>query len=162
LGGGLALGQVPSVSASVHLEVAWSHGLIWVGGRANVVVPGAMAFDVGTLRAMVAGAGPVFCVGTARWGGCSTLTLGATYAWPSDYDSPSAAGTAFTVQAGMGPYLDFSPVPQVKLRLFAHGIVQPIGAQLIVKGLEAWRTSLFAFTAGLAVHYAPVGPDGDS
>jgi hypothetical protein len=59
------------------------------------------------------------------------------------------------VSFSLGPYVDFAPSESLTLRLFANVQLQPMVTVWLVKGLEAWRTSVVAANAGVALLGSP-------
>lgn len=163
LGGGAAVsyGDVPQVTAALELELAWKWRWLWLGVRGAFVAPASTKIDVGSVSALLFGAGPFFCAGSSRFGGCVSTRLGTLHAWPSGFTTPSSPATAFSFAAGLGPYVDFAPSPSMKLRVFLTGLVQPTPAVLVVKTLEAWRSPIFSLNAGVGVRWAAMGSDVD-
>jgi hypothetical protein len=160
LGGAMALsiGEVPStVSVALELSAGWKTTWLHIGARGSFVAPGSTGFDTGSLNALVFGLGPFLCAGATRAGGCASLRLGATYAWPSGFpDAPAQRPAAmFSVAAAVGPYFDFAPLEQLRLRLFLNGQVQPTVAVLVAKNNDAWRSPIFSLQTGVSVFALP-------
>jgi hypothetical protein len=160
LGGalGLSLGEVPStVSAALELSAGWKSRWLLIGARGTFVAPGISAQPTGNLGALVFGLGPFLCAGASRAGGCASLRLGATYAWPSGFPEASAQRPAasFSAAIALGPYLDFAPVEELRVRLFVNGQLQPTVAVLVVKNDEVWRSSLFSLQTGVSIFALP-------
>jgi hypothetical protein len=157
LGGeaGVSADEVPNVSATVSfsLAVSWATGMF--GGRATFVVPGSKAFDEGSVAATVVGVGPFLCLGSSRVGGCAAVRLGATYAWASGYADSTFSGAAASLAFSLGPYLDFAPTSNLKLRFFANALLQPVATTLLVRGAVAWRTPIFALNVGVSLFGRP-------
>lgn len=155
-GAGVSIFEVPSVSAAVELDLSGRWGWVELGGRFSFVVPGQASFDEGKVNATVVGVGPFLCVGSTRFGGCTALRLGATHAWASGYaGSGTSSGTAASVAFSLGPYLDFAPAEALRIRLFANAQLQPSAAVLVVRNAEAWRTPIFALSAGVSLFASP-------
>ena len=67
----------------------------------------------------------------------------------------SSSGATGTLAISLGPYLDFAPTNSLKLRVFVNGQLQPTAAVLMVRSAVAWRTPLFAVTAGVSLFGRP-------
>jgi hypothetical protein len=147
--------EVPSISAALHLELAGQFGIVMFGGRVTFVVPGQASKDEGKVSAAVIGVGPFLCLGSSRLGGCGAIRLGATHAWAEGYQGATSSGTAASLAFSLGPYLDFSPVESLRIRVLAEAQLQPSTAVLLVRNVEAWRTPIFAVTAGVRLFGRP-------
>lgn len=151
LGGGVSVGQVPTVAAvgTIHGSWATRNTLLTLSG--DVTSPGAVTVGVGGVRALLVGGGLDGCAKWSVFGACAALGVGSWQAWSVGLPNPRPQGALF-VSAGLGLLLDVPAGELVKVRLGAKGWWQP-RMVVDVGGIPVWASGSLAFTATLTVHF---------
>lgn len=151
LGGGVSIGQVPTVAALGELHVSWGTRYSLLTARFGLTTPGALNVGSGGVRAMLLDGGVQGCAKWLVFGLCLTANVGSLQAWAVDLPNPRPQGALFFGLGG-GGVLDVPIGSLMRLRLSANALVQP-RVTLAIGGVPVWESSQFAFTALASIHF---------
>lgn len=151
LGGGVSVGQVPTVAALGELQVSWGTRYSLLTARFGLTTPGALNVGSGGVRAMVLDGGVQGCAKFLVFGLCLAANVGSFQAWAIDLPNPRPQGALFFGLGG-GGVLDVPIGELLRLRLSASALVQP-RVTLAIGGVPVWASGQFAFTALASLHF---------